>query len=160
MASAGGERPEQWEEQLLAELRALAEVADPLPPEVTFAAKGSFAWRRVDADLAELTFDSLLEDAALAGVRGADTVRLVTFEAGDVSVEVEITEAGDRRRIIGQLVPPQMAQVEIRTEADHREVDADELGRFAADQLPPGPASLRCRLSSTGRMVETGWVVL
>lgn len=159
MASAGGERPEQWEEQLLGELRALAKVVDPVPSEVSFAAKGSFAWRRIDADLAELTFDSLLEDAAMAGVRGGDTVRLVSFEAGDVSVEVEITEAGARRRLIGQLVPPQVARVEIRTADDHREVDADELGRFAVDQLPPGPASLRCRLSS-GRVVETGWVVL
>jgi hypothetical protein len=160
MASAGGERPEQWEEELLSELRALAQAADPVPSEVSFAAKGSLAWRRIDADLAELTFDSLLEDAALAGIRGGDTVRLVTFDAGDVSVEVEVTEAGDRRRVIGQLVPPQIARVEIRTSADHHEVDADELGRFAIDQLPPGPASLRCRLTNSGRVVETGWVVL
>jgi hypothetical protein len=160
MANAGGERPEPWEEQLLGELRALGKVADPLPSEVSFAAKGSLAWRRIDADLAELTFDSLLEDAALAGVRGGDSVRLVTFEAGDVSVEVEITEAGDRRRLIGQLVPPQVARVEVRTTDGHHDVDADEVGRFAVDRLLPGPASLRCRLTSSGRVVETGWVVL
>jgi hypothetical protein len=160
MASAAGERPEPWEEQLLGELRALARVADPVPPGVTFAAVGSLAWRRVDAELAELTFDSLLEDAALAGVRSASTVRLVTFEAGEVVVEVEITDAGDRRRLIGQLVPPQVARVEIRTQDSNHEVDADELGRFAADGLPSGPASLRCRLSTSGQVVETGWVVL
>src|ERR1700736_6555418 len=101
--SAADERAEPWEEHLLGERRALARAVDPVPAEVTFAAKGSLAWRRIDAELAELTFDSLLEDAALAGVRGGDTVRLVTFEAGDVSVEVEITDAGDRRRLIGQL---------------------------------------------------------
>ena len=41
MASAGGERPEQWEEQLLAELRALAEVADPLPPRTEMTLRGT-----------------------------------------------------------------------------------------------------------------------
>jgi hypothetical protein len=160
MASGQGERPEPWEEQLLGELRAFAKAADPLPAQVSFAAKGSLAWRRIDAELAELTFDSLLEDAAMAGVRSRDTIRLVTFEAGDISVEVEITDAGDKRRLIGQLVPPQVARVEIRTADSHHEVDADELGRFAADGLPAGPASLRCRLSNSGRVVETGWVVL
>jgi hypothetical protein len=160
MASAPGERPEPWEEQILGELRALARAADAVPPEVTFGAKGSLAWRRVDADLAELTFDSLLDNAAPAGVRSGDTVRLVTFDADDLTVEVEITEAGDRRRLIGQLVPPQVARLEIRTADGRDELEADELGRFAVDGLPPGPASLRCRLGGTARVVETGWVVL
>ncbi len=160
MASAGGDRPEPWEERLLAELRAMGRAVDPVPPEVAFAARGSFAWRRVDAELADLTFDSLLDSADLAAVRGGDDVRLVTFEARDVTVEVEITETGAQRRLIGQLVPPQSAVVQVRVASGTTEVDADQLGRFALDGVVAGPASLRCRLTATDRVVETGWVVL
>src|ERR1700732_817424 len=103
MTSAGGEEGQTWDERLLAQLRHLARTADPVPDEVVFAARGSFAWRRVDADLAALTFDSLLDDAGLATVRSGDAVRLVTFDAGDVSVELEITARGPRRRLLGQL---------------------------------------------------------
>lgn len=160
MANGGDERIEPWELRLLEQLRELGQAADPVPAEVTFAAKGSFAWRRIDAELAELTFDSLLEDAASAGVRSEATIRLVTFSAEGVSVEVEITETGDHRRLIGQLVPPQTARVEIRAASGSSEVEADELGRFTVDGLAAGPASLRCQLDATGRVVETGWVVL
>jgi hypothetical protein len=160
MASGGDERIEPWEQGLLEQLRELGHAADPVPAEVAFAAKGSFVWRRIDAELAELTFDSLLEDAASSGVRSGATVRLVTFSAAEVSVEVEITETGDRRRLIGQLVPPQAARVEVRAGSGSTQVEADELGRFTADGLGAGPASLRCQLGSTARVVETGWVVL
>jgi hypothetical protein len=160
MTSTSDDNPQPWEERLLSELRELGKVADPVPAEVAFAATGSFALRRVDADLAELTFDSLLDGASVAAVRSEDTTRLVTFEAGDVSVEVEIVEAGDRRRMVGQVVPPQAAHVEVRTASGSSAVDTDDLGRFAVEGLPPGPASLRCRLPASTRVIETGWVVL
>ena len=158
MTSSGGEQDQTWDERLVAELRAFAGRADPVPEDVVFAARGSFAWRRVDAELAELTFDSLLDDAGLAVVRSGDAVRLVTFDAGDVSVEVEITERGPRRRLLGQLVPPQEAQVEVRAASGRAEVAADRLGRFTVDEMGAGPASLRCRLTASGRVIESGWV--
>src|ERR1700730_558499 len=129
MANWGNEQTEPWQEQLLGELREMGRAAAPVPPPVLFAAKGSLAWRRVDADLAELTSDSLLDDA-LAGLRSGDVARLVTFEAEDVSVEMEITVTGDSRQLIGQLVPPQAASVEVRSEHGTVDVDADALGRF------------------------------
>ena len=66
------------EERLLAELRQFGRMLDPVPAQVLFAARGSLAWRRLDADLAELSFDSLVDgDLELAGVRsGDDSVRL------------------------------------------------------------------------------------
>jgi hypothetical protein len=148
-----------WHEHLLAELRRLGQAADPVPPEVSFAARGSFAWRRIDAELAELTFDSALDEAR-ATVRGGDAVRLLTFEAGQVSVEVEVTEVDGHRSMIGQLVPPQPAQVEVRAKPANQTVDADELGRFAVAGLEAGPTSIRCRLVGTGQVIETGWLVL
>jgi len=158
MTSTGGEEDQTWDERLVAELQAFARRADPVPDDVVFAARGSFAWRRVDAELAELTFDSLLDDAGLAVVRSGDAVRLVTFDAGDLSVEVEITARGHRRRLLGQLVPPQEARVEVRAASGGAEVAADRLGRFTVDDLAAGPASLRCRLTASGRVIESGWV--
>jgi hypothetical protein len=158
MKSAGGEEEQSSEERLLAQLRAFAHQADPVPDEVIFAARGSFAWRRVDAELAELTFDSLLDDVGLVAVRSTDVVRLVTFEAGEVSVEVEITPTGARRRMLGQLVPPQAARIQVRTATDDTEVQADRLGRFTVPDLAAGPASLRCHLAESGRVIESDWV--
>jgi hypothetical protein len=152
---------EPWQEALVTELRAFGRRADPVPSEVLFQARGSLAWRRVDAELAELLFDSLLSDELAAGVRGpGDGTRLISFEAGDLSIELEISETGSQRRMIGQIVPPQVATIELRSSSQIQEVDSDELGRFGLDRIAPGPVSLRCRLVAGDRTIETGWVVV
>jgi len=151
------------EEQLLAELRQLGRMLDPVPAEVVFAARGSLAWRRVDAELAELAFDSLVDgDLELAGVRsGDDSVRLVSFDGPDLTVEVEVAGLGAHRRLVGQLVPPQAATIQLRSPSHGAGpyARADTLGRFTLDLAATGPASLRCSLAS-GRTIETGWVVI
>jgi hypothetical protein len=167
--AAEGGQPSEFdadeEEQLLAELRRLGRMLDPVPAEVVFAARGSLAWRRVDADLAELSFDSLVDgDLELAGVRsGDDSVRLVSFEGPDLIIEVEVAGSGAERRLVGQLVPPQAATIQLRSpsRAGGAALDtrADALGRFNLDLMSSGPASLRCSLAS-GRTIETGWVVI
>ena len=50
------------DDDLLRELGRVVTAADPVPPEVIAAAKASFTWRTIDAELAELAFDSLLDD--------------------------------------------------------------------------------------------------
>jgi hypothetical protein len=154
-AEAGGE------EQLLAALRQLGRGLDPVPAEVILAARGSLAWRRVDAELAPLSFDSSVDrEPKPAG----DAVRLVSFDGPDVTVEVEIAAVGDRHRLAGRLVPPQVATIELRSPAapagrHGSATEADGLGRFVLDRFPGGPASLRCLLAS-GRAVETGWLLI
>ena len=61
-------RPDSHED-LLAELRLLANDVDPVPPEVTAFADAALGWRRIDAELAELLSDSLLESRAAALTR-------------------------------------------------------------------------------------------
>jgi hypothetical protein len=170
----GDPEPDEEDARLLAELRELGRVFDPVPAEVIFAARGSQAWRRVDAELAELAFDSSVDrELELAGVRGGDDVRLVSFEGPELTVEVEIASDGEHRRLVGQLVPPQVAAVELRTlpasagpgtaarstDAEPRVAQADGLGRFILDRVTAGPASLRCVLAP-GRTVETGWLLI
>jgi hypothetical protein len=51
---------ESEDDQLEHELRRLAAGLDPAPPELVQAAADAFSWRNIDAELAELVFDSLL----------------------------------------------------------------------------------------------------
>ena len=128
---------------LEAELRALAARLEPVPDRLVQAAVDAYAWRTVDADLAELVFDSLADQEA-ALVRGGQGERLLSFQASTLTIEIEVTATGSARRLIGQLVPPQLADVEIRHRNDVLTIATDELGRFIADSLPAGPVSLRC----------------
>lgn len=150
------------DEALFAELKATISRIDPVPAGVEAAARAALSWRTIDAELAALTYDTLVEgDRTVAAVRHSDTPRLLTFEGTTLSVEVEAIEVGQRRRLVGQLVPPQAAKVEIAHRGGEERVDADEIGRFAADDLLPGPVRVRCLTrGSGGRTFETPWIVV
>jgi len=160
LEEAGLEEAGPEEARLEQELRELAARLDPVPDRLVQAAVDAYAWRTVDADLAELVFDSLAdrEDAAL--VRGRQQERLLSFQASDLTIEVEVTAAGVSRRLTGQLIPPQQAMVEIRHRDEVVTLESDELGRFSADSLPAGPVSLRCAPGAGGARspVVTDWV--
>jgi hypothetical protein len=158
---AGWETGGGWPDRLCQELDAVIARLDPVPAEVVRAAHAAFGLRTVDAELAAIVNDWLL-DRPLAGVRGAEGPRSLTFEAPGLTVEVEVTVVGPRRRLIGQLVPACLATVTVRHSGGVLQVDADELGRFRADDLPPGPASLRCDLAGDrdGGPVVTAWVTI
>jgi hypothetical protein len=149
-----------WEDSedasLLAELRALAAEHDPLPPDAVAAARSAFAWRTMDAELAELMSDSSV-DQQPATVRSAALPTLLSFEAAGFTVEIEVLEAGGRRRLLGQLVPPQAGVIEVRHGGAALTVPADEVGRFSASDVEAGPVSLRCQAG--GRVVETDWFI-
>jgi hypothetical protein len=144
--------------QLLAEIRELYDEIDPMPPEVVAAAKASLVWRDVDAIVAEI-----IEDTALTGTTGVRSApggpRLVTFEAEQLTVEVEVTASGDHRRVLGQLVPPASATVTVRWPDGSRSAEADELGRFAVEGVPSGPVSIVCAAPDTAP-VATSWLTI
>lgn len=143
--------------ELLARLKLLARDLDPVPRRVVEAAKATATWQTLDAELADLIYDSVF-DEELVGVRGG-TARQLTFATTDFTVEIEV--AAGSGRINGQLVPPQEADVEIRHPDGSVKVQSDHLGHFRADGVPPGPVSLRCRIGGpTGRAAHTDWVVL
>jgi hypothetical protein len=148
---------EERDERLLTEIRAALDVLDPVPERVITAARESYVWRTVDTELAVLAEDSLL--APTAGIRSAGGPRLLTFEAPTLTVVVEVADVGDQRRMLGQLVRPQEARIEVRHRLGTVEVPADPLGRFTVERLPAGPVSLACRVSS-GESVVTSWVTI
>jgi RNA polymerase sigma factor (sigma-70 family) len=148
------------DDALLDELRAVAAEFDPAPEGVLRAARGSFTWRTIDAELAELAYDSALDTTRLAAVRSEETIRLLTFETPDITIELEVTEMNGRRRILGQLVPAASGLVELRHASGLLELEADARGRFTAEDVEPGPVSLRWRREEGGPAVMTDWVTI
>jgi hypothetical protein len=148
---------------LLDRLRPLVEDDDPVPPQVIAAARATSTWRRIDeelaelGELAELTGDSL---SLAAGVRGGAT-RLLTYEAGDLTVEIEVSDDDGRVRILGQVVPARAVLVRVEQPTRAVEVSADELGRFRVTGLAAGPTRL-CLTPSAGggEPVRTQWTLL
>ncbi|MFF7790363.1 hypothetical protein [Streptomyces sp. NPDC007991] len=133
------------------ELRRAAAVLDPVPAELQQLAVDAYALHDLDARVAELTFDSLVD--ALP-VRGAgDAPRMLTFQAGGVTVDVEVTPHG----LMGQVLPPQPARIEVLTgPRPGSPLTADDLGRFTTGTPPTGPFALRLRTG--GDVVVTQWL--
>jgi hypothetical protein len=150
------------DDTLLAELRRVVAVIDPIPEAVQIAARAALDWRTLDAEFATLVHDSLVDEPALAVRGGAAGPRTLTFEAGDVEIEIEAEPQGEgRMRITGQIVPAQTAQIGISAGGALVVTRADRRGRFAALGVVPGRLRLRCWLDGApdgGRLVETAWL--
>lgn len=149
------------DDALLAELRRIASIVDPVPQALVTAGRESLTWLRVDAELAELLSDSIVDDERLALVRSSEGVRSVTFEADGITIELDVLEDGAQRTLVGQLVPPGVAEIEVQTSDASTTVTADEHGRFRAEHVPAG----RMRLRVTGHPAsatptETSWITI
>ncbi|NUR62587.1 MAG: hypothetical protein HOV87_28615 [Catenulispora sp.] len=141
---------------LLSSVGEMFDQVDPVPPEVVRAGHAAFTWRTIDAELAELAEDTRL--ATAGSVRGTDT-RLLTFEAPSVNVVVEVTEVGDRRKLVGQLIPACSDTLRIEHPAGATTVTVDEQGLFSADALPAGPARVALTTPGGGAVI-TSWVTV
>jgi hypothetical protein len=157
------------DEELLAELRGLFAEIDPPNPVLLDQARLAFGWRTIDADLAELAYDSLADREVLAAVRDGSAgfgPRLLGFGtelAGDedgLAVEVEVSIERGRPTLVGQLMPPTPATISVQRFGASPDtvpvVPADDLGRFRVDPVPPGP--VRLRIETGDRTIETSWV--
>lgn len=146
------------DDRLLAALGAALDAADPVPDAVAAAAKASLTWLTIDAELAALVFDSAAEEAA--GVRAVEAARQMTFRTPGIEIElVVLSEMA--RRLVGQLVPPQSAEIELHHRGGTMTAPADELGRFTFEDVPTGSIRLICKLEGEGgNLVTTEWVLI
>ncbi|MEV6030919.1 hypothetical protein AB0L65_07205 [Nonomuraea sp. NPDC052116] len=135
-------------------LRAAAERLDPVPARLFEEAMLAYALRSLDAELAELTFDSW-EELSATRVRGGGRARLLSFAAGEVVVELEVTG----RRLVGRVSGGTPAEIVVQRRDGGTPVCADELGRFTTGELAPGPLRLRVSPDCGGPVVTT-WILI
>lgn len=141
------------DEQLIRELGQAADIMDPVPGRIVDAAVAGFTLRTLDEELAELAFDA---EQAGALVRSEMASSVVSFHSGGLDVELEIIPSAKAARLVGQLLPPSPALIEIRGPESTTSITADHLGRFTAT-LPPGPVQLRIMPPGCPRPVTTEW---
>jgi len=144
--------------QLLAVLRRAIQARRDVPHEFVQAAKDAFAWHDIDADLAQLTYDSERGvDLAGSRTRAEDaSIRALTFTSARLTIELEVTADA----LLGQIIPMQAATVEMQTSAGvEPEVATDEIGCFSVRPVPRGTFRLRC-IAVGGIDVRTGWITL
>jgi len=158
------------DDELLVELAAALQAQREVPGDLIDAGKAIFTFATIDAELAELehallTYDSLMDDAALQGsdegllmVTRSEpaTLRALTYAAQDVSVELEVTSDA----VLGQLVPPQRATITVVTQDKTSfEVPVDDVGWFTLRPVPAERFRLTFR-TEEGRSIVTGWISL
>ncbi|WP_371667899.1 hypothetical protein OG985_09810 [Streptomyces sp. NBC_00289] len=133
------------------ELRRAAAILDPVPAELGRIAVEAYALHDLDACIAELTFDSVVDALPVRGA--ADVPRMLTFHSDGVTIDVEVSAQG----LMGQLLPPRAARIEVLTGPQSAApLEADDMGRFASAAAPTGPFALRLR--TDGETVVTEWL--
>jgi hypothetical protein len=147
-----------WDdEELLAALRQALLARQAVPSGFVEAAQNAFAWHNIDAELAELTYDSVRDDEMATSVRAeAASIRALTFSSAHLTIELEVTQES----LLGQIVPTQTATVTVQPSAGNETlVQTDEIGCFSIRPIPSGPFRLHCR-TVAGVDVLTGWITL
>ena len=145
------------DEELLAALRQALAERQAVPPEFVEAAKNAFAWHNIDAELAELTYDSS-RDAEPARSTRAETasIRALTFTSAHLTIELEVTHDS----LLGQIVPAQPGSVKVQLrDGAETTVPADPIGRFTIRPIPAGAFRLHCKTSADADAL-TGWITL
>jgi hypothetical protein len=143
------------DDRLLTTLEEALTTARRVPPEFVDVGKAVHPGANLDAELAALIYDSERE---LAHTRtDTATIRALSFASPTVTIELEVQSDG----LLGQIVPPGPAHIEVRIlDGETTQVVTDELGCFVVRPCPRGPLRLRCRRESAAVDVVTVWVTV
>lgn len=144
------------DDALLARLREVLDEVDPMPDRVVVEASALFGLRRLDEQLAELVRDSAEDRGGLLAVRGEGDVRLISFETGPVTVELQVTERGPVRDLVAQVTGAAVVGAEVETAGGRRAVPIED-SLFTVEGIPAGLLRLRLR-TDAGRDLVTSWV--
>lgn len=142
------------DDQLLAVLgEALAEEHD-VPAYLVEAGRAVFAARGLDAELAELIYDSLATAQPAPTRTSRASIRELTFASPELQFHLQVSASS----LHGQLVPPQRGEIEVHT-ANHAPhvVEIDEFGWFTITPVPRGSFRLFCR-TQRGTSTHTDWL--
>lgn len=144
------------DDELLAALREALRAREAVPNWFVDTGKNAYAWHNIDAELAQLTFDSDSDQRMLAVTRSETaSIRTLTFTSAHMSMELEVTDDS----LLGQILPPGTGTLEIHTKGTIATTVVDEIGCFAVTPKPEGSFRLRCR-TPDGADVLTAWITL
>lgn len=145
------------DDELMAALREALLEREAVPAEFIEAGKNAFAWHNIDAELAQLTYDSVRDgEAALSTRSESATIRALTFTSPHVSIELEVGADS----LVGQVVPTQAATIRVQPKVGpETTVPADPIGCFSIRPVPSGEFRLHCR-TAQGVDAQTGWITL
>jgi hypothetical protein len=149
---------ESWDDEaVLAALREAVRAREAVPAEFVEAGKNAFVWHNIDAELAQLTYDSTRDPAYAPTVRAEDaSIRALTFTSAHLTIELEVS----RDSLLGQIIPAQAAMIKIQPRTgSETAIPTDEIGRFSVQPIPSGPFRLHCR-TGAGHEALTGWITL
>ncbi|MEP7112175.1 MAG: hypothetical protein ABI862_02825 [Ilumatobacteraceae bacterium] len=139
-------------------MKALAEAIGGSQPPIGLTARnqGLLGWMDVDAELAELLDQPVLETSGTRGV--ADSTATLQFTVADGTCVIEVTPSASVMR--GQLLGGDAQEVVVRTAAGtSRPSSVDELGQFEISNPPSGTIRLEFDLSE-GRRIHSDWFVV
>jgi hypothetical protein len=146
-----------WDdERLLAALSEAMKARAAVPEWFIETGKNAFAWHNIDAELAQLTYDSN-EDLLPAATRAETaSIRSLTFTSEHLTLELEVTG----NSLLGQIFPARAGVLEIHNRAGEiSTTEVDEIGCFSVEPIPASPFRLRCS-ASDGTCVLTGWITI
>lgn len=114
--------------------------ADTEPPDsVLDGARWVHDWINMEAELAELTFDST-EDLDLAGIRASGSLRELTFVSGEHTIDIEIEPGARTVGVSGSIDPSVRGMVQLVVGGEVFAGDVDESGAFSIDGIAHGTA--------------------
>ena len=144
------------DDELLVALGEAIRAREEVPEWFVETGKNAYAWHNIDAELAQLTYDSDSDRDAVAAVRSETaSIRALTFTSARLSIELEVGEGS----LLGQIIPPRAGTVETHTRAGVTTSPVDEIGSFAVEPIPASPFRLRFR-TTDDLDVLTGWIAL
>jgi hypothetical protein len=149
---------ERWDdEQLLAALRQAVRARQAVPREFVVAGQNAFAWHNIDAELAQLTYDSSRDRGYELSVRAeAASIRALSFTSAHLTIELEVTQES----LVGQIIPGQAGTIVVQPRQGAEMTAAvDEIGCFSIQPVPSAEFRLYCRTVG-GTEAQTGWIAL
>lgn len=113
---------------------------DAPPPDLIEGSLFVHDWHNMDAELAEIEFDSAV-DRELAGVRSSGgTLRELTFVAAGRRVELEIEPGPDSANISGRIEPPGVGTFQLVVGGEVFRGDVEPDGSFVIEEVSHGTA--------------------
>ncbi|WP_066362101.1 hypothetical protein [Herbidospora mongoliensis] len=133
------------DDALMEELAVVLRAADQAPPGLVEMGRAIYTWRLVDAELAELSYDSATAGAPGPLVRAEEVAALrdLAFQTGS-GLLIELGVTGDALQ--GQFDPPVAGEIHVVTGAGPGPgVPVDEVGGFTIRPIPRGRFRLQFR---------------